>query len=248
MSLSSHTRWLDVDDPSTWPAALFARAQELAADLRNTTEYQGDLGVPLAAEDDFRALPSGCLVRAYHATQLLDHEVQMIRTQGLRPLSAESVKDRIDAAYEHSCISAAEKEMLHHSHVFETGEAEYRAGQCCFFLPETMLLNRPRDVNPLLSTWGGEAIKKSSRAAALPARLSQLGRPAVVIAHLDLSPGHTIHWVFPDIQKVFTARILNLEDMGADVFHRGPVPPQHITAIWQPGDAEYDKFEDLPSC
>lgn len=172
----------------------------------------------------------------------------MIQMQGLRPLSAESVKERIDAAYEHSCLSAVEQAMLHRSHVFETGEANYRAGQCCFFLPESMLLNSSSGINPLLNTWGGEAIKRSSRAAALPARLSELGRPAVVVAHLDLSPGQTIHPVFPDIQKVFTARLLNLENIAADVFYRGPVPSHHITAIWQPGDAEYDQFEELPSC
>ncbi len=239
--------WLDVDDPSTWPPELRDRAQTLANQLRGTTEYMNDLAVPLEAEADFRALLSGCLVRAYHATRLLDHEVQMIRTQGLRLLSAESVKERINAAYEHSCISAAEQDMLHRSHVFESGEAEYRAGQCCFFLPEAMLWNRPPDINPLLSTWGGEAIKKSSRAATLPAKLRKLGKPAVVVAHLDLSPGQEIQ-VFPGIQKVFPARLLNLEDIGADVFHRRPVPAEHIIAIWQPGDAEYDKFEDFPSC
>ena len=237
--------WLNVDDPSTWPPELRERAQMLANQLRGTTEYMNDLEIPLEAEDDSRALLSGCLVRAYHATRLLDHEVQMIRTQGLRLLSEESVKERINAAYEHSCISAAKRKMLQSSHVFETDEAQYRAGQCCLFLPESMLLNSSYGINPLLNTWGGEAIWKP-RSDAERDWLGKLGRPAIVVAYLDLSPGQTVYSMFPDIQKVFTARLLNLEIV-ADIFYRRPVPAEHIRAIWQPGDTEYDKFEDLPS-
>ena len=34
---------------------------------------------------------------AYHATRLLAHEVDMIKSNGMRPLSANLVSDRIDA-------------------------------------------------------------------------------------------------------------------------------------------------------
>ena len=238
---------VDVDDPSTWPSAVLEPVRMVAEQLRGTTKYTNDLNIPLDDEDDFHALLSGWLVRAFHATRLLDHEVKMIRAQGLRPLSAELVTDRIDSAFEHSCISAEERDLLHLSHVFATGEEQRRAGTISLFIPERLLAEEPLGFEGLLNWWGGEAISRSSSAQSLPARLKRLGKPSVVVANIDLSAGQRTHLVFTQLSKVFVGCLLNLTGAWADVHYRTAIPPHDITAVWQPGDAEYDRFEDLPS-
>jgi hypothetical protein len=30
------------------------------------------------------------------------------------------------------------------------------------------------------------------------------------------------------------------------MFHRAPIPPEYIEAIWQPGDPKYDRYTKLP--
>ena len=236
-------RWLDVDDMSTWPVAVTERTQVLGDELRNTTEYTNDLEVPFHAEDDFRALLGGCLVRAYHATRLLEHEVQMIRTQGLRTLSLELVNEKIESAREQSCISPSEYDLLKSAHVFAVGEEANRSGECSFFLPVSMLDFRSSGVNPLLRSWGGEAFSMSSGAQQLPDLLAGLGRPAIVVANIDLSPGR--HLVFPGVQQLFVGRYLGLRDVLAGVHYSSPVPAECIVEIWQPGGDEFDRFEDL---
>lgn len=238
---------VDVDDRSTWPLGVVEHAQMLADQLRGTTEYTNNLDVPSDTEDDFRALLSGWLVRAFHATRLLDHEVQMIRAQGLRPLSSELVEERINAAFDHSCISEEERVQLHASHVCASGEEQGRVGEISLFFPERQLADQAPGFVKLLTWWGGEAISKSSRAQSLPERLKRLGKPSVVVANIDLSAGQGTHPVFTQLSNVFVGRLLNLTDARANVHYRTAIPPHDITAIWQPGDAEYDRFEDLPT-
>ena len=221
------------------------RTQALADPLRGTTEHTNDLAVLFEGEDDFRALLSGCLVRAYHATRLLEHEVQMIRTQGLRLLSVELVTEKIEAAREQSCISPGECDLLKAAHVFAVGEETNRSGECSFFLPVSMLDFRSSGVNPLLSSWGGEALGMSSGAQQLPDRLVELGRPAIVVADIDLSPGR--HLVFPGIQQLFVGRYLGLDNVLASVHYSSPVSADDIVAMWQPGGDEFDRFEGLCS-
>src|SRR5438132_14434734 len=96
---------VDVDDPQTWPPDVRREAQAIADSVRGKAKYVSDLPIPIEGEDPFRALLAGHPLVAYHATRLLDHEVAMIREQGLRPLTAKLVEDRIEAAYGHSLIS-----------------------------------------------------------------------------------------------------------------------------------------------
>ena len=238
---------VDVDNPSTWPSTLGEHAQMLADQLLGSTEYTNDLDVPLDDEDDFRALLTGWLVRAFHATRLLDHEVRMIRAQGLRSLSKELVKERIDAAFDHSCISEDDRDQLHASHVYATGEEKGRGGETSLFFPERYLTDRAPGFEKLLTWWGGEAFSKSKRAATLPNRVRCLGKPSIVVASIDLSAGQQTHAVYPLLSKVFVGRLLELTDARANVHFRTAIPPHDITAVWRPGDAEYDRFGDLPT-
>src|SRR5688500_10409141 len=102
-----HRSLLDVDDPTTWPAAVHAWVNPYAETLRGTTSYTSDRAVPREREDELRALLAGYKLIAYHCTRLLDHELERMRAHGLRPLTHELVIERIDRAHEQDHLSEA---------------------------------------------------------------------------------------------------------------------------------------------
>ncbi len=236
---------VDVEQPGSWPAAVLARATELANALRGTTDHVSDLQVPDAREDEFRALLSCRVVRAYHATRLLDHEVSMIEHRGLRLLSVKLLSDRIEAAFSNACITATERDYFHAAHVFATHEDENRRGQTCLFLGTYVLREDPDLLQDLLGIWGGEGLYMTSASRHAEDRLRTLGRPAVVVVDVDLSAGWSTYKAWPGLQQLFAGTLLGLQ-ASADVFYSKPVPPRQVRAIWLPGNQEYDKFKGLP--
>jgi len=101
---------VDPADPSTWPAAVLAEVEHLAAECRaqdantsSTLSYELSLGHPDAsheAEARFRQLLDGTLVALFHATRLLPHEQESIRREGLFVLTEERRSRRLDRVIE----------------------------------------------------------------------------------------------------------------------------------------------------
>src|SRR5258708_31908132 len=88
----------------------------------------------------------------------------------------------------------------------------------------------PNACLPLLSSWGGERLYRSSGSVSLRERLTMIGVPTRVVALVALGDSDS-HAVYPSLHKVFVASLLGLDDVGADVFYRLPVPPEHIERI-----------------
>ena len=235
---------VDLDDQGTWPATVADQVRSWGAQLRGSTDYTSDLALGPEEESSFRALLGGHLLRAYHCTRLLDHEVGMIRERGLLSLSEDLLAERIEAAHRYGFISQAERDTFHRSHVFATREHRNREGQVCLILSPSVFDEHPAAVDALLSMWGGEGLYMADGAPAVRARLRELGRPAVVVALIDLAGGE--HLVFPGVHNIFVGRFLGLHDASGDVFYRASIPPEHIEAIWQPGDPDYDCHEAMP--
>lgn len=238
---------VDVDDRSSWPPRVTEAVGQWAERYRGTTKYTSDLALPLEAEGPFRDLLAGRLLRAYHCTRLLPHEVETVRTGGLRPLTAELIRDRIDAARTHGSISPTEASQLREAHVFATGEQRNRERQVCLILSKRVFRENPQGCEPLLTTWGGEGMYMSSRGAPLRDRFGDLGSPAVVIALLDLGRRNLEHSVFPALHKVFVGAALGLAGVWADVFYRSAVLPEHLERILQPGDPDFEGFGCMPA-
>lgn len=214
-----------------------------AIEYRGTTRYALDLALPFDADSALRDVLSGYLLRAYHCTRLLDHEVEAVWEGGLRPLTAELIHDRIDTAERAGAISEHDAERLRHANVFATGEHANRKNQVCLTLSNLLFREDPSDCEPLLSTWGGEGMYRSSRGHSMPAHVRRLGKPTVVVSLLR---AQHIRSVFPGLSKIFVAAALELTERWADVFYGDAVPPSHIEAILQPGDGAYERLGVLP--
>ncbi len=236
---------IEVDDATSWPDNVLRAATNLAEQFRGSANYASDLKL-LEFDEAFCKELAGSLVKAYHATRLLPHELALIREQGLLPLSKELVERRLNLAAQNSAITPAERDQLHAKNVFQIGNHGSRGDQVCLFLSTADLEDEASGVDDLLSTWGGEAIYWNVIDAELGPRLKGLGIPTLVVAGLDLSVSEVNDSIFPGVAHVFVGRLLDLKKCDADVLLHRPVPPEHILDFWQPGSPEYDRFSELP--
>jgi hypothetical protein len=231
-------RAIDVDRAETWPADIAHAVQEHAEALGGTTDYPGDLELSYDDEAAFLDLLAGRPLRMYHCTRLLDVEVDAVRRQGLRMLSRELMADKIRAAIDAGEVTTAEGEQLKRAHVFAVGEHDNRQDQVCLVLSARPLDDDPHGIQPLMRSWGGEALSMSSSAVTWRDRLAQIGQPAVVVVDVPLRAGAG-HHVWPGVLKTFVAALLGL-GTGASVHHVSSVPGSAVVDVWRPGDAAYD--------
>jgi hypothetical protein len=230
---------VDVDDQDTWPFEVRRQVGEWARRYTGSTAHAGDLALSLEDEPSFRSLFAGHLLRAYHCTRLLRHEVTSVRVSGLQPLSAATVRERIERAHEAGALTLEQAERLLQGQIFGPRGAPDREGQVCLVLSKRAFRHDPDGLTSLLRTWGGEGIYRSPGAKTLRGRLQEIGTSAVVQACIDIT-GSDRHLCFPALHRVFVGGALGLSDAWADLLYRAPVPGSCVEKIWVSGEPEYE--------
>ena len=99
-------------------------------------------------------------------------------------------------------------------------------------------------VEPLLSRWEGEALYIGIQHE-WPT-LQRIGRPAVVVAALDLSTSTDVAYMSRDLATVFVSTEIDVGELGAEIHYSAPIPGDDVIDIWQPGSPEYDRHDKLP--
>ncbi len=237
---------IDVDKKHTWPQRVVDIVGRWSELCRGSTEFTVDLPLGFEHEKDFRELLSGFLIRSYHCTRLLPHEVKVIGKEGLRPLTNKLLHDRIDLALEAGFIDLDEAKKLKDSHVFAKCDHKNRENQVCLILSRNKFMGGVRGCEPLLGSWGGEGIYRYSTEVPCLNRLKDKSRPTIIEALLDLGGSSIPHNVYPALHKVFIGSDLGLSDVGADVFYQAAVTPDSIERILQAGDEGYKLLGNLP--
>lgn len=217
----------------------------LAKQARHPTDFTSDLPVPTSSEQEFRALLEGCTILSFHATRLLEHEVGDIRKVGLRRLSRDLVNDRIDGAYARGLLSGDERDRCRARNVYAIENTAHREGRVCLVVGRHILDEQAHGLSPLLGGWGGEAMNGWPGPDKDPL-LRRLGKPALVVAALDLRAGECQPFAAPSLAKVFLGTKLSLPDAGGEIHVFADIPPAAVIDIWQPGHAEYDRHPGLP--
>jgi hypothetical protein len=151
---------IDVDDRTTWPDWLHPWATEA---LRRGS------GRLIEEDEAFRARLSGTKLLAFHCTRLLDHELAWIRERGLRPLTLELVEERIRVAHERAHLDLSEHDRLLASNTFAVRDDRNRRDRVCLILGRGAF-DETFGCEPLLSTWGGEAIYRYAGDLGSPGR------------------------------------------------------------------------------
>jgi hypothetical protein len=235
---------VDLDDRRSWPAAIQDFARHWAAELHGSTRSASDLNIPPAAGDAFMQLIEGWPIRAYHCTRLRDDEAAAILQQGLTPLSGQLITSRIRDAAED--LAPADRAALLADNAVARGDMTRRLGQVCAMVGRTAFDTNPGDVDRLLRLWGGEAIYRYHDRGPLARQLQALGTPSIVVVSIRLTGGGRLPYVTPSLPQLFTGRLMELPGTFGEIHYYGPVGPQHIAGIWQPGDDAYDRHRRLP--
>lgn len=222
---------VDVDRPASWPAQIRCVITSHDRDARHRGE----------AEAALRSALDGYGVLAYHCTRLFPHEVETLRSQGLRMLTRELVSIRIEAAVAAGLLRGEARAHAERRNVYVEGSPAGREGQVCLALGRGVFDHDPAAVTPLLAIWGGEAIRGGPGA---PDALRGLGTPTIVVAQLDLSSRE--YSSCPWLAEVF-ADALEGHSARADLHWRRDIEAESIIGIWQPGDSEYDRHAKLPN-
>lgn len=234
---------VDPDDQRTWPANVLAWARTRAASLAGSTEFTSDLNTELLErEQEFRALFAGTKVIVYHCTRLLEWEADDIRRGGLAPLTPELVARRIDQAEVRGPLGPEIAARLRASDVFTLRSATGRDGQVCAVIGREGFEDSGLDY--FFSLWGGEGIYWAHADNPDPPRL---GRPAIVVAGIDVSDRSRELRFGPALSKLFVGLLLGTRGNYADVFLESSIPASDVIAIWQPGHPEYDRLPRLPA-
>lgn len=207
--------------------------------------------VNAADEAAFRLLFTGASVRAYHCARYLKHEVESIRTNGLRVAAKSLFDERASRAAEAAEIEDAFRDQLIARHALAGGDdspgASGRFGKTCFALPRSYLNSRlgaaEHAMGGFLLWWGGEAVFTACSDA--ERQLLRIGRPTIVVCSFEIAK-----W----LQQQSYVSLLGLcirirrgeEDAASQINWHEPISAEAIETIWHPGDAEYDALDKLP--
>ncbi|MFB6525400.1 hypothetical protein [Streptomyces sp. NPDC056399] len=238
---------VEIDRPGEWPNELIAYVKAAAELVEGFVAYDklkedGDLG---DFEPGLRELLTDRLLRTFHATRLLDYEVDDISSSGLLRLTPKLLQDRRDKALASGVITEEEHRALDEADAFKTDpHVKFRGGKVCVVGNRQPL--HDRRIGDQFSFWGGEA-QYSSGVWEVTAsdRVKKLGRPALVVALLNASNPKvavlTTELIYP-----FVGSYLGLERVGCQIDYEADVPGDRIEAVWHPGDTEYDVFKRFP--
>ena len=121
--MTGRTGIVELADPLTWPEAIRGLVSAQPAwggtDSASDLEVYYDPGAVVAALDGYR-------LRAFHATRLLDQEVQEVRAKGLRRLGPELVKDRLAGAVAVGALTKEEARYYAAHHTWHTHQRPTR--------------------------------------------------------------------------------------------------------------------------
>jgi hypothetical protein len=161
---------VDLEAPHSWPPEVRDRLEGFAQRLsgrpgfRPADVYANDLSfglhTDLDLEAEIRAHLASELVLMYHGTRLLPHEVDTIRADGLRLLTDDLRRDKVDGARTHypELLSQVEAELLLASGPLSWGiHHQVRRGELCVVAPLSIIAGE-EGMRPLLEDWGGESL------------------------------------------------------------------------------------------
>jgi len=240
--LAEQTATVDVEDPTTWPEPVREWVRRQAEQPEITVDPPA--ASLMEQEHELRALLAGHKVRAYHCTRLLEHEIAGVRDHGLRRLTPTLIAERIAAAHAAGALGDDLRGALSGRTVFDLEGAEHREGRVCTVLGRTPFDDAAYGAAPRLEIWGGEGIYRAWDFTPTEEELKRIGRPAMVVCRIDVSDAERA-WAYC-LALPFVARLRG-EKPDCEVHYMADVPGEDVLAIWQPGDPEYDRHDDLPT-
>lgn len=203
---------VDLDDESSWPSHLW--------EVANGRPFEYDA-------EDWRVLLENRPLRTYHATRLLPHEFETIRSQGLRASSANLLEGRISEALQLGYITQRQAVDFRRQDAFARGKSENRVGRVCSILGRAPLRCQG-GIEGLIGCWGGEVLHRHDRD--VQSVVSKIGDPALVVLDHPMQRGvKTL--LSSDLVTIFRDALREPNRHGADVINHGDVPSWAVVDV-----------------
>lgn len=249
-SLTGAARVFDPDDVATWPAGLRVQVAKWNGDLDGEEHWQ-DVAIPPALSVELESTLAGWRVLSYHSTRLLDHEVDRVRAEGLRPFSQDLFDRKIEEAVGVGAITAAEGDTLLRGHMYRCGEHPERGplareGQVWLVAGRADFEHDPEAFEELLLHWGGEGIYFAAGNERVKSKLQKLGKPSIVVVALPVIAPERPHSWWGPLANLLLA-VHRGEPAHVDVCCWSPVSADAVLDVWQPGHQDYDVHARLPA-
>ena len=237
-----------LDRKDTWPEELAGFVKRALDRIRphdldsNEACELRQLDVSDRIEDDFAQTCGHIKVACYHATRLLEHEIENIRAQGLLVLDDDLRRRKLQLAIDQhpDLLTPSDAELILSTgpHSYQRGAV--RDGSVCFVTPRVAV--KERGLGYLYGQWGGEAIAMTS-AAASEVVLRRLDERAVAaIVEFDLALGAFASYRSPWFIPVGTR--LGLQRPWGEARTYASVPSEDVKRIWTSRDPDWPDVEE----
>jgi hypothetical protein len=227
------------DDNSTWSEELtdFIESKSAKYDFETNVFGNDD-------DDRLRSLIAPNHVLVYHATKLLPHEITLIESDGLMPLTPELVELKINHAVLSDFLTDWQGEELLNGSSFRTRADEQRSNQICLILGCNVLYENHSGFTKLLNIWGGESINHTDAGEKHERHLMEIGIPAIIKLGIPVGPDVDLGQDYP-LRKPFYGNFLKRPESITIRWEGSLIPSEWILDILKPGDFEFDAF-NLP--
>lgn len=192
----------------------------------------------------------------YHCTRLTSSEIAAILGSGLKVLSAELVRDRLDRCVAERQLTQSQREFLGHSKSLCDGlnnKIGTRSG-LVWFCPKRSALTDSSGFYRLFRSWGGEALYwgHEENHAIYPV-LARIGTPTIVKCAIPFRTGACVKTFAEHFLSQSVANEIDYAEPRAsfDLHSKNDVPPSDVLDIVQFSDSRFEKltrYSSWPEC
>ena len=248
---------IDLWDLSTFDAALLARLGEQrallidyyrtsrtnflareASDRRGpptSNPYAGDY---LAFVEDLATDMAERTIRAWHYTRLTDHEIGIIRAEGICPATLETVQQRIAGLVASGDLAAEEAQFFFDSSPFHDDEFGGRNGK--FWMVSHPLPRDDGGVTSLLAHWGGESVYFNHHEGDAIDKLSSIGRARVLEIAVPLHVTRHVYDAARSVTQHYGRSLGCHTDWGMfDLYAAFPLSPDAVLRVHSHGETDF---------
>ncbi len=181
-------------------------------------------------------------IRAWHYTRLTDGEAAMIQAKGMRPMSLNLIRRRLDAMVEAGELSSTVGDNLfaaspYHEQIDGNRNDKIWLSSQPFEMDDSM-------VTGLVNGWGGESLNFAHQEGPIADLLGTIGRPRVIEFALPLRITTRIESAAKDVVDTYSFALdcQGAWGGGSDIVVVEPIPPEMILAIHSPAETDYERF------
>ncbi len=181
-------------------------------------------------------------IRAWHFTRLTKAEMDDIQSQGMKPMSLDLIRRRLNGMVAAGELTPGIADALFDASPFHRQISGNRD-------EKIWLTSQPFEldddmVTGLVTGWGGESINFNHLDGRMAELLATIGHPRVIEVALPLRITTRINSAAKDVVDAFSFS-LDCEGAwggGSDIVAVHPIQPEWILAIHSPGDSSFEIF------